>query len=84
MGTETFDASPYDQIKILTDFDPSLKFVTIDVETELTTHSNDEPSTSSTDNNSFTILMTSQTLKRKPPKLLHENFTGICLNKILF
>lgn len=86
MGTETFDASPYDQIKILTDFDPLLKFVTINVESDCTQNSKqDEPSISSADNNAFDVLMSAQTKKRKPSKISDEkpNFTGIGTKKTL-
>ena len=74
-STNVFDADPYDTIKTLKQFDPSLKYVTIKLKyPDLSESKGNEGETV----DAFSILMTSTANKKKPTKMPSDKpmFTG--------
>jgi hypothetical protein len=76
---ETFDADPYDSISVLTDFDPTLKFVTINVKEIDHSTINEEGSESEAGKNVFQVMMAASFQRRKPPTIKDTapKFTGL-------
>ena len=76
---EPYYPDPYDEIKTLTDFDKTLRYVKIQViNPESNTPANVETSDLQS-KNAFSLLMSSRTQKKKPEKMDKERHRGIKL-----
>ena len=76
---EPYYPDPYDEIKTLTDFDTTLRYVKIQV---INSESNNPANVETSDlqsKNAFSLLMSSRTQMKKPAKMDKERHTGIKL-----
>lgn len=76
---DKFTPNSYDKIFVLTDFDKSLKYVTIEIDVTKACSENEQSSSSTGSKNAFSILMQTSQKKRPPSKICvdKERFTGL-------